>query len=341
MALIQLNYPDNVNPYRDARNGMYPCTSFYNRAITAENHIVAFRKKQVLFYSNSLGDLSQAPTGNVTSCHFHTGFGTTGLIAYAILGIEPEGSSNPYVELTLVTPGVGSANFSPQMHPGITAAVATNAPDQFTYHTSRIDCDPDTTYELYVSSYNACRIIGISVFEYGTGHVDDTIEHYNETTPQSGAKIYSSVRDRLYRGLSEMWARNGGLQVNWSLSDTTARTRQSTTPINLIDNTTTGTPTVNTPGWTLDLAYRTTATRAVVPCRLAVYGSISTGTGVVRVTDTSGNSPISVNVTNSLVTWHVGTGNLAADATKKYDPMFYSDGSHTVNIYAISLYEYE
>lgn len=341
---MTLPYPATVEHRRDARNGMYPCSSFYNQAVYAENHITAFRKKQVFQWRARLGDIANVGStgGTVNHSRFrcHVGYGTTRLVAYAIMGPANPSGTDPYVSIDATIAGGATSTFSPDMHTGTNTTAASDVPSQWQLMRSEVMVTANTTYEVLVKQIDYARILALSIFEEGDGVIDTSIDYFNDLTVPTGRKIYDSHRERLI-GLSSMWKRNGALQCNWGREGGATRTRTSATAINLVDNTTTGTPTANSPGWKLDLQYRTTRSRAVVPCVLAVYGSMSSGSGTVRITDTSAASPIAVTVNSATPGWFTATGDIVASAAKKYDPMFLSDGANTLTVYAVSLYEYE
>lgn len=338
---MTIRYPRTVQ-HRRARNGTYPGASFYNSAIYAENHITTFRKREVFRWNGWMGNVTgSAGTINHSRFYFHAGYGTTKLVAYAILGRPTTTGASPYVTITAKIPSSTTFTFAPDMNTSATSASANDYPEQWTFHRSEIEITPNTTYEGLVTASDYARILSMTIFEEGGGQIDDAVDYYNEQVPQSGSKVLDAHRERLLPGLSNMWKRNGGLQVNWGREAGATRTRTLASVVNLIDNTTTGNPTANSPGWTLDLAYRTTVSRAVVPCKLAVYASMSAGSGAVFVTDTADNSPIGVTVNSATPQWFTATGNLVAAAGKKYDPEFNSDGVGTLTVHALSLFEFE
>ena len=54
--MSNLYYPPLIHPNRDARNGMYPATSFYGRLQQAHNHLVGYRHKTVFQRQWRLGN---------------------------------------------------------------------------------------------------------------------------------------------------------------------------------------------------------------------------------------------------------------------------------------------
>lgn len=342
-----LNYPALIHERRDARNGMVPCTEFYGAAVNAENHIVLFRKKEIFRWvgyvgSSDVGAVDDPATASKdhSRFHFHTGYGATKLTAYAILGVSSAGTTAPYVRIAVTIPGGATSTFSPDMRPGGTENAFTDAPNEWGFYQSDVTVAPNTTYEGLITQGDYARILGLVIYEEASAVSDDSVDYFNEQQPQAAQKIFDAHRQRLL-GTSNMWKRNGGLICHWSQEGFIERSRTSATAINLIDNSTTGTPTANTPGWTIDGAYRTTLSRSVISAKLAVYASMSSGSGTVRITDTGGTSAISVTVNNATPQWFTGTGTIVAATGKKYDPMFLSDGTNVLEVYAVSLYEYE
>jgi hypothetical protein len=325
---------------RYIRNGMYPSTQFYAQAVTRENHLLALRKKEVYSWSGRIG--SAAIDGGTHRFHCHTGYGTTRLVAYAIIGPPEATGDEPYVTITVTIPAGATSTFAPDMHgPGPGSTAAGDAPDNWTYHRSEVTVTANQTYEGLVTAADHCRIMSLTIYEEADGDVDDTINYYNEFTPQVGAKIYDAYRQRLLQGMSNMWGRNGGLAIHWSLEGGTSRTRTSATAINLIDDTETGTPTANSAGWKLDLGSRTTVSRIVVPCRLAVYGSMASGSGTVRLIDTGGATLGSITINSATPQWWTASANLVASTAKFYAPQYAGDGTNLLSISALSIYEYE
>jgi hypothetical protein len=332
--MISINYPQLIQHRKYIRNGMYPATAFYAQAATAENHIVAFRKKEV-FRQSSL-PTSETNDSVTARWYMHTGYGTTRLVAYAILGAPDVGSTDPTVTIAVTIPGGATTTFSPVMR-----AMPSDTPGGYSVMRADADVAANTTYSGLVTGAAGARMMSLVIFEESEGYLDTSVDYYNDLAPASGMKIYDVHRSDLLPGLSNMWRRNGALQLNWSREDGASRTRTSATAINLIDNTETGTPTADSSGWTLDGAYRTTSTRAVIPVRLAAYGSMAVGVGVVRLIDTSGNTVCAVDIDSATPGWFTTTGNLVAAGTKFYAPQFYGNGTDEVSISSLSILEYE
>jgi hypothetical protein len=338
---LSINYPQLLQHRKYIRNGMYPSTAFYAQAANSENHIVAFRKKEVFCRRMFLGDNTKS--GSDARWRFRTGYGTTRLTAYVLFAhCAPSGlgsNDDPELDISVTIPGGATTDFV-DMHTGVSGA-ATDAPNEWQIQRSECVVAANTTYEGLVTGLLGVRVAGLSIFEESDGFLDETVDYYNSLTPSAGMKIYDVHRSDLLPGLSNMWRRNGALQINWSLEGVISRTRTSATAINLIDNTETGTPTADSAGWTLDGAYRTTSSRAVIPCVVAVYGSMASGSGTFRLIDTSGNTLGSITINSATPQWWTTTANLVAAGTKLYAPQLAGDGTNLLSLSALSIYEDE
>ena len=162
--------------------------------------------------------------------------------------------------------------------------------------------------------------------------------YYNQRAPQAGAPLYDADREKLLVGFSNMLRHNGGTIIHWGLSTGGTRTRTSATPINLIDNATTGAPTAATPGYHLDLTYRRTASRTTVPFEIGVYASNLVGVGAVTLRSSSG--VIATCAIAGGAAWYTTTASIPA-GVDKYDLQFYGDGTNPLTVYAVSLIEWE
>ena len=335
---ISINYPQVIQHRKYIRNGMYPSTAFYAQAATAENHIVGFRKKQVF-------GISAIPATAVKDVSLrwccHTGYGTTRLVAYGVAGRPDSGATDPTVTISVTIPGGATTTFDPVVRAAGPAGTPTDAPSELMPFRAECEVDANQTYEGLIVGADGARIVSLCIFEESDGYIDEAVDYYNGMTPASGMKIYDSHRSDLLPGLSNMWRRNGALQLNWSRADGASRTRTSATAINLIDNTETTTPTADSAGWTLDGAYRTTSTRAVIPVVIAAYGSMASGTGRVRLIDTSGNTVGNLAINSATPGWFTANDNLIAAGTKLYAPQFYGDGTNELSISSLSVMEYE
>jgi hypothetical protein len=340
---LSIAYPPLIRHRKYIRNGMYPTTQFYAQAVTAENHITAFRKKCLFERRLFLGNT--ATSGSDARYRFHTGYGTTKLIAHVLLCRAAPSTvgtnDDPTLALSVTIPGGATTSFD-SAHAGSNETAITDAPNEFSVWRGEIAVDPNTTYTGLITGTLGYRVAGITIYEESDGALDSSVNYYNSMTPSSGLKVFDAHRQRLLQGLSNMWGKNGGLHVDWSLENAASRVRTSATFINLIDNTETGTPTANSAGWTLDLGSRTTVSRIVVPCVLAVYGSVAGGgSGTVRLIDTGGATLGSITINSATPQWWTATANLVASVGKFYAPQLASDGVNSLSVSALSLYEYE
>ena len=335
--------PNLVHWKRDARNGMTPSSYTYYRAVEAENWLTAYGGREVYHQAWPLDDQTYGYSGttNIARFRFRSRYGATRLRAHVIMGLDITrgDATDPQVAIDVTESGGGTETIGPFYY-GASVAGATDGPDQWRYSSTYVAITPATTYECLVKLVDYARLLSIAVEEEAEETVDQSTDYYNALSPATGTPIYDVTRSRLLVGLSNMYRQNGGGLVHWSNPGGTASTRTSATLINLYDNSTTGTPATTAPGFYLDNTYRRTVSRSVVPYELAVYGSMASGSGTVRITDSSGTDHITATINSSTPGWFVATGSLPADE-RFYTFRFAGDGTNQVSVSAVSLIEWE
>lgn len=329
---------------RHIRNGLYPASNMWRTAIDAENHITAYRHREVYRRAWERGvSLSAAGTNTYQRFRFRTGYGVTRLAYLVELGLDDKTTgTDPY--LLIETTLSGGATTTTEFHFGLSAVGPgmTDAPDETYAGRAVIDVDPASIYEVRIATVDYARPLSVVAYELGATTVEEPVNYFNTHDPAAGSPIYDADRQRLLQGLSNMYRQNGGITWHWGEASFTARTRTSATYINAIDNATTGTPATSDPGVYLNPQYHNTESRTTVPFELAVYGEVTTsGTGYVRLIDTSGNTygPVSI-VSDVAPAWHTATINLPASDTF-YAIQYAGDGVDTVSVYSVSLIEWE
>lgn len=341
--MSHLYYPALISPNRAARNGMYPSTGFYAHLQRAHNHLVGVRHKTVFQRSWRLGDKTYAGASatNLARFRFRSGHGAeylriVGLLCASITGAG--GDPRFEIELVNVTDAV-TTTAGPW--PGyLDISSAGDEPSTWRIINDSIAIAPGKVYTATVKTYNSCRPMSLLVMELGGGTITEAVDYYSQFGVTSDAPIFDATREKILGGLGAMYRQNGGLQVNWAMLDGSARTRSSATAANVVNGTSTGTPTAATPGYSCDLRYRNSSSRTTVPVELAVYGSIPAGSGTVRVIDTAGTTHLTATVNNATPQWFTATGSITA-SDLKFDFQLAGDGANTLSLYAVSLIEYE
>lgn len=346
-----VNYPPLIQWRRDVCNitadghPMYPSAKFLSNCVAAENHLAAHRHREVFSCDWRLADASSgiSATTTIRRFRFRAGAGATRLRAFVLLGTTYNGftpPTDPYLTIDVTASGGGTTTMGP-WHYGIKSSTWTDEPNSWHPGLNTIDIVPGAVYECAVITHDYCRPLGISVYEIGSPTVTESVQYFNRSSPQAGAPIYDADRSRLLVGVDAMLRANGGTAFHWGMRDGTARTRTSATPINLIDNTTTGAPTAATPGFHLDMTYRNTASRSTVPMQIGVFASVAGGgTGHVTVRNSSGvigNCAI-VSAVGAWVTESTCPVTAGAD---KYDLQFFGDGVNVTTVNAVSVIEWE
>lgn len=339
------NYPPIIQWRRDACNGMYPSAKFIKNAVDAENHLTAHRHKEVFRCDWRLGSLTQAIAGAGSSLRkfrFRTGHGAVKLRAYVILakcgpiGGNAAVTSSTKIDVTLS--GGGTTTMGPWQHPITADATPGDEPSSWFSTVTTISVAANSIYECDIITTNYARPVAIVVYEIGSPTVDEATPYYNQRAPQAGGPLYDADREKLLVGFDGMLRHNGGTLIHWGMSTGGTRTRTSATPINLIDNTTTGAPGAASPGFHIDTTYRRTASRTTVPFELAVYASNLVGVGAVTLRNSGG--VVATCAIAGGAAWYTTTASLTAGADK-FDFQFYGDGVNALTVYAVSLIEWE
>ena len=329
--------PGLIHWQRDALNGMTPSAQFYMRLAGVMNHATAYRHRCVFSRSVLLGNTAYGYTGTTTLARFRfrTGHGVTAVRILMILGLDASGgtATNPRVTVNV---GGSSVTF----YHGLSTTAATDAPDELRLMGDTIAVTADTAYTGYIDAIDYARVLGVVIYELGSETIDEATEWFTSTIPQARAPIFDAFHGKLLQGLSEIHRHNAGTVSHWSMINGASRTRTSATKINLIDNSTTGAPSVATPGVKLDLTYRATEGVATVPMEFGVYGSMASGSATVELRDSSNTVKITVTINSATPGWFTATGNLAA-SLEKYDVYFCGDGTNQVAVSSFSLIEWE
>ncbi len=331
--------PALIHSAANSRNGMYPSAYLHTQLAEAHRHIGQYRHRCVYSRGFELGvDNSASGTRTVARWRFRTGYHVSQVAALVIsLPTTDRGGwsgNGPYAEIDLTISGGATTTLGPYST-GIEVGTPNDAPDGMNTLMLTASVSANTVYECALRLIDYSRVAAVMLFELGPSDPDDVNPHRFA----AGRPIYDVQRQDLFVGLSNIHTRGGGICEHWSLLDGTARTRTSATPINLVDGTSTGTPTAGAhPGVYIDASYHNRRRSTTVAFEFACYASQSSGTGVVRLIDTSGNVYGSCSVTSATPGWVVATANLPASETF-LAPQFYSDGVGTLSCYATSLVE--
>lgn len=341
MGLI---HTPNLTHWRsNARNGMYPSAWLWRRIVDAENHITAYRHRQVYGRALALGTDTGGTQGLVGYGRFRTGYGVDRVKVVMLMGYTTAASgsgstSDPYAEVT-ITDGVTPVTVGPFSYGVKATGTITDGPDEHMLMAEDMAVDEATTYTFTVARQGFARPLAIAIYELAPTTVDEATNYMNEHGPVGGSPIHDSHVERVLEGLSDMYRANGSINVHWSLYNGAARTRSSATFANLIDGTTTGTPTTVHRGFYLSPQHHNTASRSTVPFELAAYGSIGGGSGSVRLIDTAGNTygPVTI---NGSADWYTAAIDLPASEAY-YAFQWAGDGTNTVSVFGVSLIEHE
>lgn len=341
MSLIW--FPRQLEYYRrHIRNGLYPTSGLWNLAIATENHLTAYRHREVYRRAWERGvSISAAGTNTIQRFRFRTGHGVAKLAYVVELGVDDKNlAADPIfrIETTLS----GGATTTSDIHFGLADLNTgmTDGPDQGYATRVVIDVDPDSVYEVALVTVDYARPLSVMAYELGATTVDESVDFFNTYQPAAGSPIYDAERQRILTGLSDMYRANGGIVWHWGLRNGAARTRTSATYINVLDDSTTGTPATSDYGFYVNPQYHSTESRSTVPFELAAYGSVGAGTGgQVRLISSSGATYGPVLVSGA-TGWYTASIDLPASETF-LAVQYRGDGVNTLSLNFVSLIEWE
>jgi hypothetical protein len=332
-----VHVPQLIHVNTNARNGMSPSANLHRKLVDAHNHLArygAHRTKYARGWELGVDD-SASGTRTIARFRFRTGYHASQLVVQVLaLPTTDRGGwsgAGPTCEIDLTT---GATTSTLTYATGIETGTPDDGPDDHNLMEGYASATANAVYTGAIRLNQYARIASVMVYELGESTPANT------SSPAAGSPIYDADREALLVGLSNMHTRNGGICSHWSLMDGAARTRTSATPINIVDGTSTGTPTAGTnPGFYLDTEFHNRRRDDTVPFELAAYASIAGGaTGTVRLIDEAGNV-YTHSVTSASLGWAATTINLPATETY-YAIQFFSDGGvQTLTVHAVSLVE--
>ena len=340
--MSHIYYPPLIHPNRDARNGMYPATSFYGRLQQAVNHLTGYRHKTVFQRQWRLGNKTYvgAASTNLARFRWRSSHGAEHVRIVMLQCVSGASSGDPRTEIEFINVTDAVTTTAGPWQGFIDTVSSGDEPSTWRMVSDTHAITPGKVYAATVKTYDSCRPMAILVMEIGGGTISEAVDYYSATNIVADAPIFDSTREVMLGGLGAMYRQNGGLVVNWANGNGAAETRTSATHANIVDGASTGTPTAATPGYSCDLRYRNSSSRTGVPVELAVYGSIPAGSGTVKVIDTGGTTHLTATVNSATPGWFTATGTITA-SDLKFDLQFAGDGVNTISVYAVSLIEYE
>jgi len=338
-----------------ARNVKYPDATLYNLLISDANYLERWHTKELFHIgcpvtNSSFNSIPAAGSGARTRWRFAAHLSPKARNIYVQMTLASVNSTTDAYGKLIVKNGGGSTLGTAEVHFGNTSLLPSDLPvwfgDGATFvgdgtPTGVLLVTPDTDIFCELQDVNG-RLVQAVVYEVALDA--DTANGYIKSPYAATAPIFDDVRQALVQNLRTLWKRGASHLLNWTVDqDSSARTRTSATAVNIIDNTS-GAPSSSTPGYTLDLLQKGSERRGNVPVVLQAYTSL-TGTpgldfGHIEVVDSSNVVVLDLTVTASAGGWASMTGTLPASVAK-YDLRFKSNGTQTLSLYAVSLYQYE
>ncbi len=315
---------------RWVRNGKHPNASLESEKAQAGNQAVMYRSKE---YFHGTGVFQSTVT---TKWRFAFHSGPYAYTANVVAWLAPGSASDPFGRLQITD---GTNTLTEDFHTGPTVGFGfLSACRQMTRSMLIL---PDTDYYATWTD-SGTWTVGLCVYEGPS--LSGTFGGYLAQNAAVGAPILDAQRQNIAELARAQWRRGGAHLLNWSVDDgTTPIATNSSTGINVVDATTA--VSVNSAGFTFDLSGHNRLSQTTgVPVVIKAYGAADGGgsTGKVLLKDSTGATVLSVTIPATGVTgWCSATGLIPA-SSGKYDLYVTSvDNVTAVNVYAVSIYEYE
>lgn len=349
-ATASLIIPRLIQPRRWHTNGRPPDVRYLREVIRAQNHVVAYRRKTFFRW----GDLEAPHAASASELKLfrfrcHTGHGATHIAFLLGLGrtaLDNYATATPYANVG-VTPVGGSAT-NVRVYGGQTNGTVTDAPSTILWRQVQVPVAGATTHEVIISVVDNARVLSACAYEIASREVDPSVNWYVAEQPGVEAPVFDATRERILRGMSELWRRNGTHLYTWPGAGTGTNPTFSASWTNVVDDGTGGANSA-TPGVyllgdsTYDMAtHCRRSDGATIDIVLAAHGSVAAGSdGEVRIVDSSTGAAVAT--LGSLGTssqWYSTTATISnADLGRKYDIEARSAAS-TLTLNGVSVYSY-
>lgn len=338
-----------LEQHQFARNGKLPDAYLAAELADHINHASRYRLKEVARFSAdimSFGDTAGNFSGERTRWRFafHSSPYSSVLLARGWLApCSTTNATGPYVRVR-IQDGTPTTVGDVQLAYGASSSDG-GEPHTFLALTDYMMSSPgeiatlpaNTALYGTVSDFDSARCVGISIYE---GSLLTALPGPCDEGLAIGRPIFDKDRQDAITAARAMWKQGAAKLFTWSVNrDAVARTRSSSTAINVIDNSSTSVSAA-TPGFTLDLRYKSTVRRGTVPVTIKAYGSIPAGAGAAVLVDSGGVPVATVTINSATPGWFSTTCNLPATLAK-YDLHYKGDGTNTVTLQAVSAYQYE
>ena len=349
-ATASLIIPRLIQPRRWHTNGRPPDVRYLREVIRAQNHVVAYRRKTFF----SWGDLDAPHAASASELKLfrfrcHTGHGATHigfLIGLGRTDVQQASTATPYANVG-VTPAGGSAT-NVRVYGGQTTGTVTDAPSTILWRQVQVPVAGATTHEVIISVVDNARVLSACAYEIASREVDPSVNWYVAEQPGVEAPVFDATRERILRGMSELWRRNGTHLYTWPGAGTGTNPTFGASWANVVDDGTGGANSA-TPGVyllgdaTYDMAtHCRRSDGATIDVVLAAHGSVAAGSdGEVRIVDSStGSAVATLGSIGTSSQWYSTTATISnADLGRKYDLEARSAAS-TLALNGVSVYSY-
>lgn len=339
------------------RNGKVPDANLQSKLIDSINQSGYLRSKEVFRWNGMCGFKPDGTTTLLGSAGaaerkrwqwaFHTGPFTNRLAIYFYMAQQNAAPVMDCYSQCTIFDGGGSTVGTGVSHYGASLS-ATDSPSNFGVGYDTVNVSPDTDYFGLLSDFNDARLVAAMVWELVKE--SDTVYGYLANGYVAQQPIYDTDRSGVVGNSRSLWKRGASQVLNWTVNDQgVPNAIISATDTNIVDTSITSLN-ASTPGYTLDFTGKNRQSQTGPMCVMKALAKMSGG-GLVNAGNVKLKNSAGTTIASIVNGWNGGAPGAAWVATApfampsggkdKYDLQFSSDGTHTLSLYAVSIYEYE
>ncbi len=364
--MTALTISKNIQPVLQtrqfARNGKPVVVEYQNALASALDHFALVRPRFIFHrvspFTGAAGGANIPASNSTTAARprwrfaWRSGPFARFLVVQMELAPQNYGDAGDPYGLLQVRNSAGTIIGDAEIHWGNSDGSFTDVPSNFgggaqvltdpnTQDTTVVEIEPDTDYWGLISDVGYGRVISAEVSEASLS--PDTDNGYAWNYNATGTPIYYQQREDIALMGRTCWRKGGRQLINYT-SDTDATVTGSSGAEATFKNVISGATSVTaaTPGWKLDMTYRTTLGRAAlgVPVVMKVTALSTAGnTARIRLVDSAGATMLEQTCDQAGEFNYTTTGYIPADEDK-YD-IHWGGSSDAFYVRAVSIYEYD
>lgn len=340
---VSRKIPRIIHPRRYARNGELVKAAVGGQLADSLNHTLAYRRKCVMAWSQDWTSIPGGVFGPADWVHgaFYAGVGADKV--RFLIGMVPDDSglgADPEVYIKLGEVGM-SLSTSDSLHYGLSDGGTVNELGDLYRGEIDISVTEGTVYEWKLVVEDYARPVFCCAYEIAGSPVD-TADGAVEPTMYVNTPITSTQHQDMLELADEMHRKNGTQLIAFTQPSNTAVVYEGNSYQNILD-TSIGSHSSTSPGWTIDLSRHRTVNDFKAKCWFGVRADARDDDATVRLTNGLSNFDLTL-VSAAGLSWQYTTVDLPA-GQHKWDVLVKSDSGDTefddVQLDAVALFAYD